>query len=92
MARATMELNVPQRARWAVSNRRNIQSIQVLTGTSITTELHRPDQEATTGEATLSLLIEGDTETAVQSALFEIQGLLREATTANATGQQDMVP
>lgn len=83
---ATLEINdFPQKARWAVTNRTNVAKILDSTGTSITTKgsFYPPGKEApANGDPKLYILIEGDTEVAVSSALQEMTRLLREATIA----------
>lgn len=83
---ATLEINdFPQKARWAVTNRTNVAKILDSTGTSITTKgtFYPAGKEVPpNGDAKLYILIEGDTEVAVSSALTEMTRLLREATIA----------
>lgn len=83
---ATLEINdFPQKARWAVTNRTNVAKILDSTGTSITTKgtFYPAGKEVQpNGEPKLYILIEGDTEVAVSSALQELTRLLREATLA----------
>ncbi|PNY25970.1 Pre-mRNA-processing ATP-dependent RNA helicase PRP5 [Tolypocladium capitatum] len=85
---ATLEINdFPQKARWAVTNRTNVAKILDSTGTSITTKgtFYAAGKEVPpNGDAKLYILIEGDTEVAVSSALTEMTRLLREATIAAA--------
>ncbi|KAF4123363.1 ATP-dependent RNA helicase DDX46/PRP5 [Geosmithia morbida] len=85
---ATLEINdFPQKARWAVTNRTNVAKILEATGTSITTKgtFYPPGKEVPPGaEAKLYILIEGDTEVVVSSALSELTRLLREGTIAAA--------
>ncbi|KND89459.1 Pre-mRNA-processing ATP-dependent RNA helicase PRP5 [Tolypocladium ophioglossoides CBS 100239] len=85
---ATLEINdFPQKARWAVTNRTNVAKILDSTGTSITTKgtFYPACKEVPpNGDAKLYILIEGDTEVAVSSALTEMTRLLREATIAAA--------
>lgn len=85
---ATLEINdFPQKARWAVTNRTNVAKILDSTGTSITTKgsFYPPGKEVPpNGDPKLYILIEGDTEVAVSSALQEMTRLLREATIAAA--------
>ncbi|KAF4512388.1 hypothetical protein G6O67_001535 [Ophiocordyceps sinensis] len=83
---ATLEINdFPQKARWAVTNRTNVAKILDSTGTSITTKgsFYPPGKEVpANADPKLYILIEGDTEVAVSSALQEMTRLLREATIA----------
>ncbi|UZP33445.1 hypothetical protein NXS19_001261 [Fusarium pseudograminearum] len=83
---ATLEINdFPQKARWAVTNRTNVAKILEATGTSITTKgnFYPAGKEAPAGaEPKLYILIEGDTEVVVSSALTELTRLLREGTIA----------
>ncbi|XP_044724768.1 DEAD/DEAH box helicase domain-containing protein [Hirsutella rhossiliensis] len=84
---ATLEINdFPQKARWAVTNRTNVAKILDSTGTSITTKgsFYPPGKEVpANADPKLYILIEGDTEVAVSSALQEMTRLLREATIAS---------
>ncbi|KJZ73533.1 Pre-mRNA-processing ATP-dependent RNA helicase PRP5 [Hirsutella minnesotensis 3608] len=83
---ATLEINdFPQKARWAVTNRTNVAKILDSTGTSITTKgsFYPAGKEVPpNADPKLYILIEGDTEVAVSSALQEMTRLLREATIA----------
>ncbi|KAI1064879.1 hypothetical protein LB507_000304 [Fusarium sp. FIESC RH6] len=83
---ATLEINdFPQKARWAVTNRTNVAKILEATGTSITTKgnFYPAGKEVPAGaEPKLYILIEGDTEVVVGSALSELTRLLREGTIA----------
>ena len=85
---ATLEINdFPQKARWAVTNRTNVAKILESTGTSITTKgnFYPAGKEVPAGaDPKLYILIEGDTELAVSSALSEMTRLLREGTIAAA--------
>ncbi|KAM5356001.1 hypothetical protein ACJ41O_002647 [Fusarium nematophilum] len=85
---ATLEINdFPQKARWAVTNRTNVAKILEATGTSITTKgnFYPAGKEVPPGaEPKLYILIEGDTEVVVGSALSELTRLLREGTIAAA--------
>ncbi|KAF4462500.1 Pre-mRNA-processing ATP-dependent RNA helicase PRP5 [Fusarium albosuccineum] len=85
---ATLEINdFPQKARWAVTNRTNVAKILEATGTSITTKgnFYPLGKEVPAGgEPKLYILIEGDTEVVVGSALSELTRLLREGTIAAA--------
>ena len=83
---ATLEINdFPQKARWAVTNRTNVVKILEATGTSITTKgnFYGPGKEPAVGEAPkLYILVEGDTEISVTSAMREMMRLLKEGTVA----------
>ncbi|CCE34057.1 related to RNA helicase [Claviceps purpurea 20.1] len=83
---ATLEINdFPQKARWAVTNRTNVAKILDSTGTSITTKgsFYPAGKEVPpNADPKLYILIEGDTEVAVGSALQEMTRLLREGTIA----------
>lgn len=85
---ATLEINdFPQKARWAVTNRTNVAKILEATGTSITTKgnFYAAGKEVPEGaEPKLYILIEGDTELVVGSALNELTRLLKDATIAAA--------
>lgn len=85
---ATLEINdFPQKARWAVTNRTNVAKILEATGTSITTKgsFYPAGKEVPEGaDPKLYILIEGDTEVVVSSALTELTRLLREGTIAAA--------
>lgn len=85
---ATLEINdFPQKARWAVTNRTNVAKILEATGTSITTKgsFYPLGKEVPEGaDPKLYILIEGDTEVVVSSALTELTRLLREGTIAAA--------
>ncbi|KXT03599.1 hypothetical protein AC578_9975 [Pseudocercospora eumusae] len=81
---ATLEINdFPQKARWAVTNRTNVAKILEATGTSITSKgvHYPPGKEINPGdEPKLYILVEGDTEIAVQSAMRELSRHLTEGT------------
>ena len=85
---ATLEINdFPQKARWAVTNRTNVAKILEATGTSITTKgnFYPLGKEVPAdAEPKLYILIEGDTELVVSSALTDLTRLLREGTIAAA--------
>lgn len=85
---ATLEINdFPQKARWAVTNRTNVAKILEATGTSITTKgtFYPAGKEVPPGgEPKLYILVEGDTDVVVSSALNELSRLLREGTIAAA--------
>lgn len=81
---STIEINdFPQKARWAVTNRTNVAKILESTGTSITTKGTYYANGKTPAEGDLPklyILVEGDTENVVTSAIMELTRLLREAT------------
>ncbi|KAI1345129.1 hypothetical protein F5Y15DRAFT_18243 [Xylariaceae sp. FL0016] len=85
---ATLEINdFPQKARWAVTNRTNVAKILEATGTSITTKgnFYPAGKEVPTGgEPKLYILVEGDTELVVGSAMNELTRLLKEGAMAAA--------
>ncbi|KAF2255721.1 P-loop containing nucleoside triphosphate hydrolase protein [Trematosphaeria pertusa] len=81
---STIEINdFPQKARWAVTNRTNVVKILDGTGVSITTKgnYYPPGKEPGENELPkLYILVEGETENSVTTAMMEITRLLREAT------------
>lgn len=81
---STLEINdFPQKARWAVTNRTNVAKILDATGTSITSKgtYYPADKEVGPNEPPkLYILVEGDTEIAVQSAMRELSRHLMEGT------------
>jgi ATP-dependent RNA helicase DDX46/PRP5 len=81
---ATLEINdFPQKARWAVTNRTNVAKILEATGTSITSKgiYYATGKEPGPGEEPkLYILVEGDTEVAVQNAMRELSRHLMEGT------------
>lgn len=84
---ATLEINdFPQKARWAVTNRTNVAKILEATGTSITTKgtFYPSGKEVQSGDPKLYILVEGDTELVVASAMNELTRLLREGAEAAA--------
>ena len=89
---ATLEINdFPQRARWAVTNRTNVAKILESTGTSITTKgnFYAAGKDPGPNDLPkLYILVEGDTELQVQTAMRELLGLLKEgAMSAAAAGE-----
>ena len=88
---ATLEINdFPQKARWAVTNRTNVAKILESTGTSITTKgsFYPTGKEPPQGEnPKLYILVEGDTEIVVESAMRELMRLLKEGTIAAADAE-----
>ena len=85
---STLEINdFPQKARWAVTNRTNVAKILEATGTSITTKgnFYAAGKEPGSGEMPkLYILVEGDTEVVVITAMRELIRLLKEGTMAAA--------
>jgi ATP-dependent RNA helicase DDX46/PRP5 len=96
---ATVVINdFPQEARWAVTNRTNVVKILESTGVSITSKgIYYPEGKvpAEDGEPKLYLLVEGDTENAVSTAMRELYQHLvagvkqhnEKASTRGATGR-----
>ena len=88
---ATLEINdFPQKARWAVTNRTNVAKILDATGTSITTKgsFYALGKEVPPGgDPKLYILVEGDTELVVASAMNELTRLLTEGTMAAADAE-----
>jgi ATP-dependent RNA helicase DDX46/PRP5 len=88
---ATLEINdFPQKARWAVTNRTNVAKILESTGTSITTKgnFYATGKEPAAGDAPkLYILVEGDTEVVVTTAMRELMRLLKEGTMAAADSE-----
>ncbi|KAK5141504.1 pre-mRNA processing RNA-helicase [Rachicladosporium monterosium] len=73
------------KARWAVTNRTNVAKILDSSGTSITSKgvFYDKGKEPGTGEQPkLYILVEGDTEVAVQSAMTDLTRLLKEGALA----------
>ena len=83
---ATLEINdFPQKARWAVTNRTNVAKILESSGTSITSKgvFYAQGKEPQQGELPkLYILVEGDTEVAVQGAMMDLTRLLKEGAIA----------
>jgi ATP-dependent RNA helicase DDX46/PRP5 len=80
-----LEINdLPQKARWAVTNRTNIAKVLEQTGVSITTKgsFFTNGRLPGPGEAKLHLLVEGETPVQVESAMRELRRLLSEASDA----------
>lgn len=79
---SVLEINdFPQSARWKVTNRTNVAKILEATGTSITNKgtFYPPGKEPQAGqEPKLYILVEGDTEVAVEHAMSELTSLLRQ--------------
>jgi ATP-dependent RNA helicase DDX46/PRP5 len=75
----------PQKARWSVTNRTNVAKILEATGTSITTKGIHYNAGKEPGEGDqpkLYILVEGDTENQVKSAMSELTRLLKEGMAA----------
>ncbi|GAB7361172.1 hypothetical protein MBLNU230_g1205t1 [Neophaeotheca triangularis] len=78
---ARLEINdFPQKARWSVTNRSNVGRILESTGVSITNKgtYFAPGVEPGDGDAKLYILVEGDTEMAVENAMRQLTEKLRE--------------
>ncbi|KAJ5827418.1 Helicase C-terminal [Penicillium robsamsonii] len=88
---ATLEINdFPQKARWAVTNRTNVAKILEASGTSITTKgnFYAAGKEPGPGELPkLYILVEGETEISVTTAIHELRRLLKDATLAASEGE-----
>jgi len=88
---ATLEINdFPQRARWAVTNRTNVAKILEATGTSITTKgnFYATGKEpGPTDPPKLYILVEGDTEVVVTTAMRELLALLKSGTQSAADAE-----
>jgi ATP-dependent RNA helicase DDX46/PRP5 len=90
-----LEINdLPQKARWAVTNRTNIAKVLEQTGASITTKgsFFPNGRLPGPGEAKLHLLIEGETPVQVESAMRELRRLLSEASDAALVSASREVP
>ncbi|KAF2154596.1 P-loop containing nucleoside triphosphate hydrolase protein [Myriangium duriaei CBS 260.36] len=78
-----IEINdLPQKARWAVTNRGNVSKILDRSNVSITTkgQYYAPGVEPGPGDLPkMSILVEGDTELLVNNAVAELRRLLKEA-------------
>ena len=80
-----LEINdLPQKARWAVTNRTNIAKVLEQTGVSITTKgtFFQQGRLPGPGEAKLHLVVEGETPVQVENAMRELRRLLSEASDA----------
>jgi ATP-dependent RNA helicase DDX46/PRP5 len=75
----------PQRARWKVTNKDQINQICDISGAAITTRglYYAAGKAPKEGERKLYLFIEGETQLAVDKAKMEIARILREATLAS---------
>ena len=90
-----LEINdLPQKARWAVTNRTNIAKVLEQTGASITTKgTHIPSGRLPgPGETRLHLLVEGETAVQVENAMRELRRLLSEASDAALTSLSREAP
>lgn len=79
-----------EKARWAVTNRTNVAKILETSGTSITTKgnFYPAGKEPAPGELPkLYILVEGETEISVTTAIHELRRLLKEATLAASEGE-----
>jgi ATP-dependent RNA helicase DDX46/PRP5 len=80
-----LEINdLPQKARWAVTNRTNIAKVLEQTGASITTKgsFYENGRLPGPGESKLHLVVEGETPVQVESAMRELRRLLSDASDA----------
>ena len=90
-----LEINdLPQKARWAVTNRTNIAKVLEQTGVSITTKgTHFQNGRLPgPGESKLHLLVEGETAVQVENAMRELRRLLSEASDAALTSLSREAP
>ena len=90
-----LEINdLPQKARWAVTNRTNIAKVLEQTGASITTKgTHIQNGRLPgPGETRLHLLVEGETPVQVENAMRELRRLLSEASDAALTSLSREAP
>lgn len=79
-----------EKARWAVTNRTNVAKILEASGTSITTKgnFYAAGKEPGPGELPkLYILVEGETEISVTTAIHELRRLLKDATLAASEGE-----
>lgn len=88
----TLEINdLPQKARWAVTNRTNIAKVLEATGVSITTkgQFFPAGRLPGPGEQKLHLVVEGETSVMVDRAMKELRRLLSDAADAalSSTGR-----
>ena len=81
---STLEVNdIPQSARWAVTNRSNVAKVLEQTGVSITTkgQHYAPGKEPGPGQLPkMYILVEADTEIQVQDAMADLKRRLHEGT------------
>jgi ATP-dependent RNA helicase DDX46/PRP5 len=90
-----LEINdLPQRARWAVTNRTNIAKVLELTGASITTKgsFFESGRLPGLGESKLHIVVEGETPVQVENAMRELRRLLSEASDAALTSSAREAP
>ena len=90
-----LEINdLPQRARWAVTNRTNIAKVLELTGASITTKgsFFESGRLPGPGESKLHIVVEGETPVQVENAMRELRRLLSEASDAALTSSAREAP
>jgi ATP-dependent RNA helicase DDX46/PRP5 len=90
-----LEINdLPQKARWAVTNRTNIAKVLEQTGASITTKgtFFQNGRLPGPGESKLHLLVEGETPVQVENAMRELRRLLSEASDAALTSASREAP
>jgi ATP-dependent RNA helicase DDX46/PRP5 len=90
-----LEINdLPQRARWAVTNRTNIAKVLELTGASITTKgsFFESGRLPGPGESKLHIVVEGETPVQVENAMRELRRLLSEASDAALTSSARETP
>lgn len=90
-----LEINdLPQRARWAVTNRTNIAKVLELTGASITTKgsFFESGRLPGPGESKLHIVVEGETPVQVENAMRELRRLLSDASDAALTSSAREAP
>jgi len=91
----TLEINdLPQKARWAVTNRTNIAKVLEATGVSITTkgQFFPTGRLPGPGESKLHLVVEGETSVMVDRAMKELRRLLSDAADAALASSGRDVP
>ena len=87
---ANLPINdLPQRGRWAVTNRSNTSKVLESTGVSITTKgtFVPAGESVPEGTDKLTLLVEGETEIAVRNAMQELIRLRNDAIIASAESE-----
>ncbi|KAI9728664.1 MAG: pre-mRNA processing RNA-helicase [Chrysothrix sp. TS-e1954] len=87
---ANLPINdLPQRGRWAVTNRSNTSKVLESTGVSITTKgsFVATGESPPDGTEKLTLLVEGETEISVRNAMQELIRLRNEAIIASAESE-----
>ena len=90
-----LEINdLPQRARWAVTNRTNIAKVLEMTGASITTKgsFFESGRLPGPGESKLHIVVEGETPVQVENAMRELRRLLSDASDAALTSSAREAP